>query len=378
MYSFLTGALKRRIIRDLRDMVNLHPNFRDKLLVVPRFPQEQRPNQFIRVYGGNAKLKRLDASNHLGEVLSFVQLLKVESKPGTSIEWVREDSEHIESLSPPGVYFVEITGPSEFHVGSFKQASELVYHAYVTGKSPAVFQLDHFPVYGRVEFTMGKEQGEVIYMVEGEHFTLDHTTGQGEMLEEVGSPGWSVTAKYLWDGSTSGPFKCAELTSNNIAIPGVVLAFGRRVEVGDKQAVMVSEDREPQADAIGGKWELALTLESWALDPDYATEVMDYLATTFWGTLFQRYASDGIALIDFEISGEAEEVYDETTDQTWFQVNGSMSCLCDWEIHIPRPYRLYGLRGVTIPDPNFPDGRSIVPYLGPVMVSHTFDYERVR
>jgi len=72
-------------------------------------------------------------------------------------------------------------------------------------------------------------------------------------LNKALKPSDTVKVSYRYIGNTGlGPFDYRENYINNEALSGVVLAFGRRAEVGEKLYVMVSDDREPVADVFGG------------------------------------------------------------------------------------------------------------------------------
>lgn len=379
MFAFLTNALKRRVMRDLRHFINNHPEYKDDLKIIPQFPQKDRPDMFIRVQGSNATLQRLDPSNHMGMVISHVQLLRLEQKPGWSVEWVREDKTNEGSLAAAGIYYLDFTADNEFMIDPLIEHTETLYDNYVTGESDADFQLSNIPVRGRVDMTRISGEDR-IYMTEDEHFTLNRTTGEGTIVEEIGVQGWSIEIKYLAPGTSTGPFEFEPNSSLHEPLSGVVLAFGRRATQGDKMAVRIFEDREPTALAAGGKWQLGLTLEVWTKDPDTTQTLADFITMLFWGPLFHAYANEGIALVELNIGGESNEMYDENTDQVWFMQELSLSVMCDWEIHIPVSPAISGIRGVTHDtEDSLP---TIVPQedltsVTPRIVSHSADLERI-
>jgi hypothetical protein len=381
MYGFLTNALKRRVVRDLRRFIEQHPEFSSKLVVLPAFPMKDRPSMFVRVFGSTAEIKRLDPSNHVGQVLSHVQLLKVEHKPGTTIEWVREaNPQNPEDLVAPGFYYVEVTGEKEITVSALLEYSEVLYREYVTGVSSATFNLSHHPVQGRYDIVRISGDSRV-YMKEGEHFTLDKETGVGTMLEEIDVGGWRVEIAYLAPGEEAGPYTIEENKALYNVLQGVVLAIGRRAQLGDKQVVRVTKELEPMAEAIGGRWDLGLSFEVWALDADSTSEISDFLAITFWGELLELYANEGIELQQLDIGGEQNEVYDETTSQVWFTTTLSLKVTCDWEIHIPIPPAISALRGLTVfqgDDKATQLYQNIITVPAVAIVMPGYDFERIR
>jgi hypothetical protein len=48
-------------------------------------------------------------------------------------------------------------------------------------------------------------------------------------------------------------------------------------------------------------------------------------------------SSEGIEITDVSMGGEAEEIYDETSDDSFYNASLSIQMQADWEIHIPLP-----------------------------------------
>lgn len=151
--------------------------------------------------------------------------------------------------------------------------------------------------------------------------------------------GDNPTVSYKYAAPSIGPFSLDNGYIVNAAIPGVVLGFSRALAVGDKQIVIVSNKKEPQADLYGGKFRVSLSMDIVALDPMQQEEITD-LTSFFFLANKQKFDSDGLVMEEVSIQGESEQPYDgNTTDQIYI---GSISVafLADWEFSIPLPVRI--------------------------------------
>jgi len=125
------------------------------------------------------------------------------------------------------------------------------------------------------------------------------------------------------------------MRANNTAIPGVVLAFGREVEVGDRLAVVVSSRRGPAYQEFGGRWSLSLDIDVISRDVYSQREIIDRTVTYVFGTLRPKLSTEGIEIMDISLGGEMEEVYDETGDDYFYNANFTLTVETEWSIHVP-------------------------------------------
>mgnify|MGYP006928162489 CR=1 FL=1 len=326
-------------MEELRAFWSTHPKYRDDLVnnIQGKFSFEERPQYgiIIKTSGGNRV--DLSADNYIGMIESYVYLTRVVDKPGLSLEWVREDAVAIQNNrgrfpSPPGVYFVDIAEADTFYVDPLLD----IYHEQVTQIDPVTAQLQRKPLPGTLRlFEM--PAGYLLY--EGVNYTLDlgpdgKPNGGLTLINPMGT-GRYLQADYRYPAESSGPHPIVEMHANNQAIPGVVLAFGRRVEKGDQLAVVVQSLRSPSALEYGGKWELSLDIDVVARDVYSQQEIADMTVMFLWGILRSRLALQGIEITEVGLGGESEEVYDEAGDDYFYNASLTLTCQTDWGIHVP-------------------------------------------
>lgn len=294
----------------------------------------------------------LAADNYIGIVESYCLLTKVRNKPGLSIEWIREDATAIQRNngafpSDPGVYYVDIVQPesAEEQRCAVAAKADLVFYVdpllEVVRETATLFdethaQLARAPLAGSLRLF---EQPSGFRLVEGANYTLDQdATGNltgGITLSAPLTGGRWLQADYRYPQEARGPYPVVEMHANNQAIPGVVLAFGRRVQAGDQLAVMVHDIRRPAYYEYGGKWELSIDCDVMSRDVYAQQEIADMTAVYLWGILRSRLSHQGIEITDVTMGGESEEVYDENGDDYFYTANFSMTVQTDWSIHVP-------------------------------------------
>jgi hypothetical protein len=132
-------------------------------------------------------------------------------------------------------------------------------------------------------------------------------------------------------------------------LPGIVMAFGKRSEVGQKTAVVVYGERVESAQAFGGKHEISFDLEIIARDSTQIEEITDLVSMYLWGEKRPVLAWEGIEITDVSMGGESEEPIDETGQDFQFMATMSVQLQADWEIHVPLPLTISGLapEGIT-------------------------------
>jgi len=346
MYFQLTEAIKRRFIEELRRYWSYHPKYRDDLVgnIQGKFSFEERPQHGIIIKTGSGNRVDLSADNYVGVVESYCLLTRVANKPGLSVEWVREDSVAIQNNngyfpSNPGIYYLDIQAASEgsddlvFYVDPLLE----VFHEPVTLIDSTQGQLQRVPISGSLRLY---EQPAGFKLVEGVNYTLDmDATGEamtgGITFTNPLTGGRWVQADYRYPQESSGPFPITCMHANNTAVPGVVIAFGRRMEAGDQVAIMVHDIRRPAAMEYGGRWELSLDCDVMSRDVHAQQEIVDQTVMYLWGVLRSRLSHQGIEITEVSLGGESEEIYDENGDDYFYNANFSMTVQTDWSIHVP-------------------------------------------
>lgn len=348
--------MKRRFISELRKYWSYHPKYRDDLVpnIQGKFSFSERPQHGIVIKTGSGNRMDLSADNYVGVVESYCLLTRVRNKPGLSIEWVREDSIAIQNNggmfpSAPGIYYIDIVQPdkdldTEERRCAYAANTDLVFYvdplldvyaepvALPDGVSG---QLAHVPTKSLRLF----EKPSNWLLEEGVDYTLDvdaggKVTGGITMLKPLTGGRW-LQADYRYQGESVGPFPLVEMHANNSAIPGVVLAFGRRVQAGDQLAVMVHDIRRPAYLEYGGRWDLNVEFDIFSRDVYAQQEISDQTVMYLWGVLRSHLSHQGIEITDISLGGESEEVYDENGDDYFYNYNFSMTCQTDWSIHVP-------------------------------------------
>jgi len=387
MYYYLTGALKRRLIAELQDSYSRHPLYRKAVPYIQnKFAFDQRPQFGIVVKGSSANKIQFSANNFIGTVQSYVMLAYV-GQPAYPIEWVREDLNVVldEGRPPtaPGVYFIEIlqvpTNPSE--VGYFA-VDPLITE---TGEALLQFQsgiereaqLQHVPTANTVRIW----ENYKFLLTEGVDYSIDYTTGAVELLNRF-DPGAVLVADYRWAASSVGPVEFKWNSADITTLPGVVMAFGKRAEVGQKVAVVVYRDRVSTAEAFGGKFEASFDLDVIARDPDQMEEMADLLIMYLWGEKRSVLSAEGIEISDVGMGGESEEIYDETGDDYYYQASMSVQVQADWEIHLPLPLTFSRATPMESEDPDATSRIVEVPdelffATRPVLTTRNNDFERI-
>lgn len=335
MYFQLTGALTNRLIQELRRFWVYHPKYRDDLVdaIQGKFSFRERPQRGIIVKVSGGSHQTLAADNYKGVVYSHVYLAKMQDKAGLSVEWVREDARAIQDNggyfpSPPGVYYlgvVEENGKLVFYVDPLLD----VYNEMVEMPDTSTGTLAKIPVPRSLR--LYEQPGgfvlepDVNYTISGQTITLTQPLTGGRWL----------AADYRYEGDSVGPIPLVELAANNTAIPGAVLAFGRRAEAGDQLAVVVQDHRAPAALEFGGRWELSAECEVFARDVHDQREIADMSVTYLFGVARSRMSSEGIEIKSINLGGEMEEPYDDTGDEYFFGSSFSMEIETEWSIHVP-------------------------------------------
>ena len=338
MYYQLTDAMNRRFAQELRRYWQHHPRYRDIVdNIQGKYSFEERPSYGIIIKTGSGTRVDLSADNYVGIVMSHVYQAKYKNYPGVAVEWVREDAVAIQNNngrfpSNPGVYFIELTEDEEFFVDPLLD----VYREQVTKVTDTTYRVQHAFLDGTLRLF---EMPAGFQLREPQNYTAERDaqgkpTGDILLTKPLTGDRWLV-ADYRWPDASTGPHKLYPMRANNAVIPGVVLAFGRRNEKGDRLAIVVQDIRRQSAMEYGGKWELTLDFDIMARDPHAQREIADQTVIYLWGILRSQLAHEGIEIMDVSLGGESEEVYDETGDDYFYNSSFSVTVQTEWAIHVP-------------------------------------------
>lgn len=344
MYFYLSGALKRRIILELQDSFSAHPIYNK---IVPfiqtknAFPERPQFGIILKNTSGNQVA--LSADNFLGMLHSHVMLC-FWGTPAFPLEWVREDQAVIKNNSDqmpilPGVYFIEIlTVPAnandsgQYMIDPLLTVTQEPLLQFETGIETEA-KLKRLPIQGTLRLY---ENGRYL-LVEGKDFQADYTSGDVTFLTPS-NPGSRVTANYRYTVPSIGPVPFSWDQADNTTLPGVIMAFGKRAKVGDKVAIVVTQDRVETARIYGGKWEFSFDLDVVASDPIQREEIADWSAMYIIADKKPYLEDEGIEVVSVALGGEGEEPLDETGDLYSYTASLTVQLRADWEVHRPLPF----------------------------------------
>jgi len=293
---------------------------------------------------------------------------------------VIEVSYWIRNIAVPGVYQVEITGGDpvlnrwEFMVDPLLEKEDiLVEKASGTETS---FQTTHRPIY-RGSLKLRENDYLMVELLEDNSnagvadYILDYETGIITLIKDPYPilKNATIRANYRVKGLTTGPFLIPNSNfAHNQAIPGVVLAFGRGISLGDKHYVVIHKDREIAALEYSGKWETSVSLDVYAKDSHKVEEVID-ITTSYLNTFRkEQLDAEGIYLVDVSFGGESEEVFDEATGDLYYMGSVEYSFLTEWIMHKPV---LQSIEGYSI-------NTEVIVSAEPFVPDKNIQFERIR
>ena len=354
----LTGALKERMVKELRDYWSRHPRYSkdDSTLDIVRhikgkYPNEERPQRAIIVKNSSGVHVNLSPDNFIAHLETFVFLAKVPGKDGLSAEWVKEDPLTAQANdktfpSPPGVYYFRVIEADEIG-GKFivePILSVLDENVMVSGTT-GVFQ--NLPVEGTIQ--LYELPGNRL-LKEGINYTVDYETGELTLTEPL-MAGLQLSADYRFRGEIRGPFPLIpDHSAPTEALPGAIVVFGRRYSLNDEFVVIVNPQRTISAKIYGGKWLITLDIEVVARDVEEQEEILDKTASYIFGVLRPRLGTEGIEIEDLNLGGEIEELYNEEEEEYYYSALLSVTMKTDWEIHVPLPVTLRNVFTVSRSD----------------------------
>jgi len=400
LYFQLTGAIKRRILLELKDSFSKHPIY-NKIVpfIQDKYSFQERPQYGIVLKGSSGNKTSLSADNYLGELNSHVMLCFY-GTPAYPIEWVREDDAVLKANNgvmptEPGVYYMEIlkvpenaSDYGEFIIDPLIDAIQEPVLLFTSGIE-TVARLQNTPVQGTVRLY---DNGR--YMLkEGVDYNVNYVTNDIQFLTTF-NQGARVTADYRYTVPSIGPVAFHWNTADFRTLPGVVLAFGKRAKVKDTVAIVVTKHRVATARAFGGKWDFTLELDVIAQDPIQREEITDWAAMYLWAEKRPILSNEGIELTEVSMGGESEEPMDETGDIIMYSASLSIQVQSDWEMHLPIPFTISKVQPVipgpnvvgTVPDPSDPTSsagliataNNLVFATLPLFQGRNNDFERIK
>lgn len=345
MYFRMTEQVKRRLIQTLRDFWSVQPQYPDLTdHIQGKYSFRERPQYAIILKTSSANQVALSADNYVGAVQSHVMLTRVGDYPGLSIEWVREDELAIQRNggsfpTAPGIYYIEVEkAPNP--VPPYNKEDSFQFHVdpLIDVADETLVKVDDLTYQTQNPVLAGSmrlyEMPGAIELVVGINYTLDPNTGTVTLMEPLPRNG-SLSADYRYAAPSTGPHPIIQMQANHTAIPGTVMAFGRRVQAGDRMAVVVTARRGPTALEYGGRWDLNVDFDVVARDVYAQQEIVDLTVMYLWGIARSRLSTEGIEISSVNMGGESEEAYDENADDYYYNASISVQLQADWSIHVP-------------------------------------------
>jgi len=401
--TWITNPTKKRIIRELKRILYEHPRYRqDSENVYNKYSFESRPQRGVFVNSTSADRVYLSADNYVGRLSSFCMQTPVGNHPNTTLEWIRENFALLEQYSPrrdvfpspPGVYIVEVIRlpdearyvPGQFTIRPILTVTDepLITFGSVSNLEAQLSRDNLYPGSARLWL-----DGRRPLLVDVDYY-IDYPSGAVTFLRTP-PVGLTVFVDYRYETGIQGPFPFFYEESNITAIPGVVMAFGDRAQLGDKFAIVVTSDRTDVAEVYGGKFEVNFELISFNRDAEDREKMSDHIVAK----ILERQnvlGFEGLQLLNISPGGENEEVYNQTDDTYYYESSIALSLRVDWETWVPLPIEVFRaemvskaeeeqtgyLDGSVVVDLVRPAGSAIEIAGTPAVIGNYIGYERMR
>lgn len=337
MFFAVSNAVKKRLCQVFQEIVSTHPIF-EKTKVYTKFPQEERPKTAIIVRATSGGSQKLGLDNFITTQVGFSTLANLKGIPGDSLEWVRDDQENLDKISPPGFYIVKITAHNpETNNFTFVVDPYLIVDdeqttiKFIKGKEG--IQLKNTPVNPNSDVVYS--QSYKFEFKRNIDYTIDYQSGEILFSQPVDKKYTPIVVDYQILSSQKGPFTTEYYMLDNVAVPGVILAFGDRLKVDDEQVVVVEKMPREVAKVYGGRWQLNIDLIGLAQDPDQQERLVDFAVTSLWARYQDILVNEGMSITDFSLSGESEDLEVEIPEEYNFAGGISFTMETDWELHVP-------------------------------------------
>jgi len=328
--------LKKRFVLIFQEIFQAHPIF-EKVEVFTKFPDKERPKFALMIRSASGSSQKLALDNFVRTNIGYSTLANLKGVAGNSIEWVKDDVKNIDKLAAPGFYIVKMTevnlSAAKFVIDPYLtiEDEELTIQ-FIEGKEGAY--LKNKPVNPGSDIVVALDDG--FDFKPDIDYTIDYTTGKILFTDTVLDKDYGrIAVDYQVLGTRTGPHDTSWYTANNTAIPGVVLAFGDRLRVGDEQVVVVENEENENAKVYGGRWSMSFDLIGVAQDADQQERLLDHAVSILWAEWQDKLVDEGIILHDFSLSGEAEDLEIEVPEEYSYTGGINFAVETDWELAMP-------------------------------------------
>jgi hypothetical protein len=336
MFFSISNSLKKRFVLIFQEIFLKHPIF-NKVEVFTKFPETERPKNALMIRSVSGNSMKLGLDNFVRTDIQYSSLANLKKVQGNSIEWVRDDARGIENLSAPGFYIVKMNSTIvdkqekfTFNVTPFLLVDdEKLDIQFIEGKKGAY--LKNIPINSSTDIITGDK---IIDLKRDIDYTIEYATGKilfNTSIDEFES----VYIDYQVLSETSKEYEIEYYMANTFAIPGVVLAFGDRLKAGDEQVVIISKEKRDVAKVYGGRWQCSVDIIGLSQDDDQQERLVDYAISIFWAEWQDKLVNEGINVFDFSLSGEAEDLELEISEEYYYTGGISFTAEVNWELAVP-------------------------------------------
>jgi hypothetical protein len=328
-------ATKERLISELRDSFSKHPIY-NKIFIQEKYSFTERPQYAIILQNTSVGKVQLSADNYMGELQSHVVAANIRNIPGQFLEWVKDDTLAIANNggimpSPPGLYYIEIVDSTHFAVDPLYVVELEVIIADATGMETSG-SMNYEPILpGTLQLYL---EGRFDPLLENTDYTVNYSSGFITFINPL-PVHTKLVANYKYIGTSLGLFDLHPWKANYKAIPGIILAFGNKFEVGDQQVVVITQDITSVAQVFGGRWDINLNMDCVARDPIQRDEIADECLLQLWVYKKASFERDGIILSDIGMGGENEDLWDETTEEYYYKSSIDFTLQTEWQLAVP-------------------------------------------
>lgn len=239
-------------------------------------------------------------------------------------------------IDVPGIYVVDYSADNQFIVTPIYIIDKELLIENTTGLEAGI-NLAHGGVDANTDtvYLQSKNGGPPIDLIRNTDYTINYSTGAISFLNPL-PVGRILYADYRYQtGNARGPYTFRPYQEIHEAIPGAVMCIGRRAQKDDRQIVILSKNREPQAKIYGGHWTMSLSLAVVSKDTLQMEEMADHLVNELWIRKKNRLEYEGITLETVEPTGETEETYIDTTGDLYYESSVDVTVMTEWQEFVP-------------------------------------------
>lgn len=242
------------------------------------------------------------------------------------------------NLAPSGLYYFELSKKGagfEVMVDCLLEYNKVIIPS-ATG-TETTFQLPYHPIHPK---TFELVENDKFLLIPGTHYNVDLNTGVITFLpnpldpSQTLRPNVSYRVFYRYQGPSMGPFPVSKLQTVPI-LPGVTTAFSNWLEDGDKQVVIVQDQRMDVSLEYGGNFDVSLNMDVYSRDPIQRELIADLLVIKIFGEWKPRFDAEGLMIVTASINGETEDQYDENTDTPYYMAGIDIQLNTDWRFYAP-------------------------------------------